>query len=274
MEYILDILKSEEFNEILNKNLNDKNLKNFELFNIFFNTLSEFTKREFSKKEQKELFLIHYLKCNELQENIIEINDVLHENIDKSIKYIEEKNIKNLEATKIEVENLKKYMESIEKEIYLDDLTKLKNRKYINYKILKNGKFTQNGILFVLDLNDFKSINDIYGHNIGDLALKIFSTFLKNNLSKINNTHVIRYSGDEFVIICQNKNNLINVSKIIKTLREELLIKKFTFKNNKKKEFHVNFSYGNENFCIGDEFCYKFDLADKKMYKHKETFKK
>jgi diguanylate cyclase (GGDEF)-like protein len=51
-----------------------------------------------------------------------------------------------------------------------------------------------------MDANRFKRINDIYGHNIGDNTLKIYSNVITNAFSRESDCP-IRHSGDEFVVI-------------------------------------------------------------------------
>jgi diguanylate cyclase (GGDEF)-like protein len=86
-----------------------------------------------------------------------------------------------------------------------DYLTGLFNRRqletYISSKMnSSSNKFS--GIL--IDVDDFKDINDKFGHHIGDEALKTVSTIIKETLSR--NDFVARYGGDEFVIIMNTTN--------------------------------------------------------------------
>ncbi|MDP4132849.1 MAG: diguanylate cyclase [Bacillota bacterium] len=80
-----------------------------------------------------------------------------------------------------------------------DELTGLWKRKYIsaavNQHITVEGK---NGTLLMLDIDGFKRVNDIYGHQTGDSLLKTFAFFLQHNLSR----EIIksRIGGDEFCL--------------------------------------------------------------------------
>lgn len=57
-------------------------------------------------------------------------------------------------------------------------------------------------MIMFIDLDGFKSINDTFGHSVGDETLKAFSLFLKNTLR---NTDLIgRFGGDEFLVLMQN----------------------------------------------------------------------
>lgn len=79
---------------------------------------------------------------------------------------------------------------------YLTGLyTRKKSMEYMNELIKGNTNF---GVLFI-DLDDFKKINDEYGHNIGDNVLKIFAEVLSRVFHKI--ATVSRFGGDEFIIV-------------------------------------------------------------------------
>jgi diguanylate cyclase (GGDEF)-like protein len=79
----------------------------------------------------------------------------------------------------------------------MDVLTEVYNRRAI-YKIfprLKNRHFS----ILIVDINNFKYINDTFGHRSGDKALKILSKILKEHTYK--GSLIARWGGDEFVII-------------------------------------------------------------------------
>jgi diguanylate cyclase (GGDEF) domain len=97
------------------------------------------------------------------------------------------------------------YIQSMETQISLDPLTKLNNREQLHrYTSQKSNLHTEGRPTFVvmIDINDFKMINDTYGHAEGDRALVLIANMLKN----IVKTHSIpiflgRYGGDEFILI-------------------------------------------------------------------------
>lgn len=82
----------------------------------------------------------------------------------------------------------------------LDPLTGLSNRRALP-DILRSVFDTGATILF-FDLNDFKGINDAYGHQMGDECLKRFARVLQASFRP--DDHVIRYAGDEFVVVAQS----------------------------------------------------------------------
>ena len=84
--------------------------------------------------------------------------------------------------------------------IYIDKLTGVYNRYELD-KILKRRHYRRNEklIAMMLDLNDFKSINDTYSHEEGDQALVAFAKSLVEAIGS--EGLVIRFAGDEFIIL-------------------------------------------------------------------------
>lgn len=121
---------------------------------------------------------------------------------------------------------------------FIDDLSGLYNRKYMNHYLdkLQNDK-SKHVYGFFMDINDFKTINDIYGHLKGDQAIIQFGKILQHSIDK--DSVVIRMGGDEFVIFA-----------ILKSNEEALALKKRIEQNvrqfniHSKEPFHLSFSIG------------------------------
>lgn len=121
---------------------------------------------------------------------------------------------------------------------FIDDLSGLYNRKYMNHYLnkLQNNK-TKHVYGFLLDVNDFKVINDTYGHLSGDRAIIHIGKILQNTVG--NGCVAIRMGGDEFVIFA-----------ILKSNEEALALKKRIEQNvrqfniHSKEPFHLSFSIG------------------------------
>jgi len=149
-----------------------------------------------------------------------------------------------------------------------DNLTGLYNRNYSlrhvpplfedakkrNYKL---------GVM-ILDINKFKSINDNYGHNAGDIVLKDFSMKLKSILR--DEEKVFRIGGDEFMIIFEGIKNHESLKVIENRIRESMRYTIIIDKN----EVKVSTSIGSALFPDdGDTVHAVKDLADKNMYEDK-----
>lgn len=121
---------------------------------------------------------------------------------------------------------------------FIDDLSGLYNRKYMNHYLnkLQNDK-TKHVYGFLMDINDFKAINDIYGHLKGDQAIIQFGKILQNSIDK--DSVAIRMGGDEFVIFAilkSNEEGLALKKRIEQNVRQ--------FNTNSTEPFHLSFSIG------------------------------
>ncbi len=99
----------------------------------------------------------------------------------------------------------------------VDYLTLLLNRRaYDVHKLSLKSK----AYILVLDVNDFKNINDVYGHSAGDLCLKNIASAMKAIYGK----HGLCYrtGGDEFCIILDRKIHFCNVEKLNKDFRSRI----------------------------------------------------
>ena len=125
---------------------------------------------------------------------------------------------------------------------FIDDLSGLYNRKYMNHYLnkLQNNK-TKHVYGFLMDINDFKAINDTYGHLKGDHALIQFGKILQHSIDK--DSVAIRMGGDEFVIFAklQSDAEAIKLKK-----RIENNVRQFNIHG--KEPFHLSFSIGITKF--------------------------
>lgn len=99
-------------------------------------------------------------------------------------------------------EKIVEKIESFNEKLYRDALTGTYNRRYYEEKI---KRYTLSAGVAVIDFDDFKLYNDNYGHNAGDAALKALSIIIKDCIRKTD--ILIRYGGDEFVLILPDVNH-------------------------------------------------------------------
>ncbi|NLX63070.1 MAG: GGDEF domain-containing protein [Tissierellia bacterium] len=110
----------------------------------------------------------------------------------------------------------------------LDRLTGVYTRKYFEIevdKIINESKYEQKSFgLLMIDLDNFKQINDTYGHRVGDEVLFKVADFIKNNVRKTD--IVARYGGEEFVIILKNvkEDDVLKIGEKIRKGIENLYI--------------------------------------------------
>ncbi len=152
----------------------------------------------------------------------------------------------------------------------IDELTKVKNRKAYNKeisKLLKKYKRYQSYFSMIMfDIDNFKQINDTYGHDMGDKVLvelsKIVSSNIRKDLDKF-----FRIGGEEFVILCPEM-DIGGTSKLAQKLR-------LTIKDNLKciKDREVTVSLGASQIKKEDTIDSIFKRVDEYLYISKNNGK-
>jgi len=142
---------------------------------------------------------------------------VLAEGIDKSFDVDEIKEAvlefnKNISAQFNELEErvnfLQQELDKAYKELLIDSLTKAYNKKALEKDLNEILKETNQKdldlVIAVIDFDDFKNINDTYGHLVGDFALIKLVEIIKRIIA--NKYNIYRFGGDEFVLVLNNAN--------------------------------------------------------------------
>jgi len=123
---------------------------------------------------------------------------------------------------------LKKLNTQLEQQSLEDTLTELKNRRFVEQFLLQEEsrlkrELTSNtlspSLVIMLDIDNFKQINDTYGHAIGDEALKVFASVLKSNARS--SDIQVRWGGEEFLWYCP-QTSLADGEHLCERLREHL----------------------------------------------------
>lgn len=153
----------------------------------------------------------------------------------------------------------------------IDSLTKVHNRTYLyEYaipSIIKNRKVNEIIAVLLIDLNDFKMINDIYGHNAGDETLKVTAKRLKVVCNK--SDFVVRLGGDEFLVILnlEKIDDLENITNLLYSITS----KNFSFEG---KELSISVSIGSALYPVDStDIEDTINVADKRMYEEKQIYK-
>lgn len=139
--------------------------------------------------------------------NIVVITLIIEMTIESIIKHI----VQSMDDIK---------MEKLRYEAYIDSLTSLYNRRYAEqlFEKISEEKSTEYSMA-MLDIDDFKGVNDTYGHNVGDIVLKKLAQTLTETLRKTDT--VIRWGGEEFLILLNNTNTE-NAKIVLEKLRREI----------------------------------------------------
>lgn len=149
--------------------------------------------------------------------------------------------------------------------ISLDPLTKINNRQQLEYYLINKMNTKNNLYLFLLDIDNFKTINDHYGHVVGDQVILKTVDILKQ-ISHNQNCFLSRYGGDEFVLVCQREQGE-TIQPIFDEIKERLMhvpIKNF--------EFSVSIGYAKYDSSL--KYIPDFiEKADQYMYLNKKKKK-
>ena len=142
------------------------------------------------------------------------------------------------------------------KELLKDELTGLYSRRVYNEFCKNNNSIS--GCTFLMDLNNFKILNDTYGHDYGDKVLVEAGKLLKEVFK---NDYIFRISGDEFYIFsCYSTNVKHKIDKL------ETLFKS----SNLMKKYNISFSLGYYLKKEKNSMEYAFKYADLAMYSAKK----
>lgn len=192
----------------------------------------------------------------------------LHQSTCNAQRAIKDKDDESLKAINHELSEMQKQINFLQKELFSDPLTGAYNRKWFADYYLNDEKFQNDGFIAFLDLNKFKTINDTYGHIIGDQVLKYLVKFLQKELNHPG-VDVIRYAGDEFIVLfTKGKTTVPNADRTMKDVQEKLAKQKL--KSSKIKELQFSFSYGLSPFRKEQKVDEVLEIVDELMYKNKQ----
>ena len=150
-----------------------------------------------------------------------------------------------------------------------DPLTGLYNRLYFldfaKKSFERAKRKDRNIVLIFLDLDNFKYVNDNFGHKNGDEILKNTANILKDIFREYD--MVVRYGGDEFIVFAEiDKSDKKHIEKLLESFRDRL--------EQKFKKYTISASYGIAIFPNDiDDINSLLDIADKRMYKQKRCKK-
>jgi diguanylate cyclase (GGDEF)-like protein len=219
---------------------------------------------QLAKEHNLELKTEELLAREMLDEKMIRHIISLCECTDQALDAMQTNNIEKLKVVIEETNKLREEVGELKKIVYEDSLTKSYNRKWFDDTYLAHDDNLQlrgEGTIVIIDLNHFKAINDTYGHVIGDKVLAHVALKLKETGGR-----VVRYGGDEFLIIFDGKNTPSEMKKRIGVLHDYWA--KTSFKT-EDHNFKISFSCGMAPFVNGSNIEDVISVADKAMYQQK-----
>ena len=221
-------------------------------------------------KQTKELILIIFFALAIIAIFILlYISNKYNKDLILQSKFIDKKIQEKTNELNIEIEELEKANKNLYKIAHTDFLTKTMNRRNFFIHAQKSFNFVQKNdqllSVIMIDIDNFKKINDRYGHSIGDKVLVLFAEKIKNNITE--KTIFGRLGGEEFALVVRNTNledSIKKAEKLKKKIEEIELIVDGT-------SVRITASFGvsdNKNCSNIDEMLQK---ADTLLYNAKES---
>ena len=248
---------------------NDVNMKKHHELNTALNNkldeISESVDVSESLVQVKDEISTKLLSIAGIIEKKVDVEKDSHSRLEKKLKAMEAK-VKQLDS---ESKNFERKLHKQIQKNFTDPLTKLGNRAAFDdamSKIIANRNNSKAAIV-VMDLDNFKNINDTFGHTAGDKTLQVIAKTLQSTISK--GTFAARYGGEEFVLIYKNIEQEALEAEL-NNVRTKIARLPFKFKN---KKVSITVSVGATHIRHDDNVFISFERADKAMYQAKTTGK-
>lgn len=173
-----------------------------------------------------------------------------------------------LQAIVRDITSQKKLEDKLKKLSITDPLTKIYNRlkfeEVLEYEINRERRYGNSLSILMFDIDDFKDINDMYGHHVGDEVLIEVVGIVKKNIR--NQDIFTRWGGDEFVILFPNT-DLKRTEVLAERIREK--VENFTY----KQIDYLSISIGVTQFVINDNSNIISHRVDKALIEAKRNGK-
>jgi len=177
-----------------------------------------------------------------------------------------------LKKSSHEIIILKKNLKEVRTESMTDSLTNVANRKrfdtVLQEQITDASTDGSPLCLAMIDIDFFKKFNDTYGHQTGDLVLKLVATIIKG-LTKGNDL-AARYGGEEFALILPNT-AMKNAYKLCENIRNAVSVKRMRNRLTGEEMSKITLSIGLARFRPGEPVTEFIKRADKSLYSAKNN---
>ncbi len=177
-----------------------------------------------------------------------------------------------LKKSAAEISALKTELESARQEAMTDALTGLANRKMFDFKLREaTHEALDSGdplCLLILDLDNFKQVNDAYGHHIGDQVIKLMAGILKDTLK--GQDTAARYGGEEFAAVLP-KTRLADAVKLAEQIRQRLAKREMINRKTGDRLGSITVSIGAALFDCREHPGDLIERADRALYAAKNA---
>lgn len=170
--------------------------------------------------------------------------------------------------------DFEKAQQELTRQASLDPLTELYNRRYFSeisesiFNIAVRKRLQLSVVL--LDIDNFKAVNDTYGHKVGDRVLVHLAQILKTNVRR--SDVVCRYGGEEFIVLLP-ETGIADASHVAENLRVLISSSEVAISDEHSIQFSVSLGVAAAQFCDSHRPCQNIEQvisrADKALYKAK-----
>ncbi|MEA3372430.1 MAG: GGDEF domain-containing protein [Campylobacterota bacterium] len=222
---------------------------------------------DIAKEMEVDLGAETFISNESIEDKVIEHAAQLGDSATKAVDAMENNDSASLQEVIDETLKLREEIASLRSAVYEDALTGAFNRKWMqdHFMTSEGTHFRSKGVFVIVDMNDFKYINDNFGHVSGDKVLSFITLQLQRSGGK-----VIRYGGDEFCIMFESDATVESVGQKMHIIRETVIKKQLKVED---KRFKTSFSYGISSFETEEEVTSVIEAADSKMYEDKIQIK-
>lgn len=209
-------------------------------------------------------------------ETFVVVFENISEGIDKEKLFLAEKILKEPEILLLVRSEVGNLVHLKEKEELMEQATKCKltglfNRNYFETEIkkefIKARRYRYPISVIMIDIDNFKDINDRYGHLIGDLVLKVTGDIITKNIRSIDIP--VRYGGEEFLIVLPHT-SAIRAERVAERIREKIEKTKI---NTPYGPISVTASFGVTEFDGNESIERLLDRVDMALYESKRKGK-
>jgi len=164
-------------------------------------------------------------------------------------------------------QSYQKTLKQQNKQLHMDFLTKIPNRaawsERLEIEMLRFKAYQKRLNIAVIDIDNFKQINDNFGHLVGDKVLHVIAQTLQKSIRK--NDYIARFGGEEFALLLPEITEQQS-AYVLNKLRERIKNIPFKFKNDR---LSITISIGYTFFCEYDDAEIAFERADNALYQAK-----
>lgn len=246
-----------ELKQITNLTINELLNKDIILPSLYFESFSNNAKKVEINLEDKsfnfeveKILVEEYLTIETYMKSIINNAEFLSTTAKEAKNALINKDVENLNEIYKKMIKLEKEVQKLNKKLFIDEITKTNNKKWIYSKFLdENACFKEEGITTLININNFEYIKEEYGELISNNLLIFMTNFINRHLSDENiDFKIARFFEDKFLIFIECKKEE-KIHSMIKNINKMLY--NTTLKSNSGLLIKAHYNFHLEEYKKG-----------------------